>query len=1450
VPHAAAAAAALARARATGHPVLISADTTADSQTFANPDGSLTNRLSALPARVRRHGQWVPASARLVRAGHGWTPVAATSPVRLSGGGSGPAFVLSGRDGQRLSLWFPGRLSAPVVLGATATYRSVRPGIDLQLTATALGGVTQTLIVRTRAAATSPWLRRLTQRYAATGLKVFTDQAGDLIAARPGAGLGDGPAFTAAPPLVTDLDQAGRHLAAKAATFPGGPAATGRAVVRGDHVISLLGAALTGRQALPVSIAISLTPDDYPAAQLAAARATAAGAASAGRPGAAGPDATFPSPNTIKPTGYDEAQDVQGSGGCQGDKNWNSGSVTQLGIGFQAWDSCIGVYQSYYVFNTSGISNSWIIDHMELNLTEVQASWDACSDANEPVYLHSMGLNAGIGSGSDGSNVSTLGTASGDNKVTVPPASNPASGSNCPNQPADFNVTSYGNSISGSANWTFGVSGDDTDNPDAGQFMRLSDNPTLVTTFDETPPAPSMQQASPSMMDNPATTDTNYGCESSGNTDPEIPWIGATPSVKLNANFTAALTAEDVEPGWDIWDAASTIVNTTQADTGAGSHSYTFNSPVDGDEYYAKISTSVDGNGQSYDPGYKSGSVECSFVADQTPPTVPVVTSSAFPPAGSTTGTTQSAPGASGTFGFSADDPAPSGCSASDPIASAGFGGTESTCLASGVYEFEYSLNQPLASGSATPITTTCPSGGQTSGAVAAVNPTGDPDTDASANPSATTTATSCAIDVSQWGTNILYVAAVDEAGNISQTYQYEFYVPWNSQAKVTPGDINDDGIPDLLTTDAAGDLVFYPGGSDPALGPSMASVADDAPEFSSFGHTWSQFDVTHRGSWTGGSVDDLLALDTSAGNLYRVNNSDTPTAMFENQANLVNIYYPACGTSTDPNNASNCTGYPTAGWSAFSQVVAPGDAWAGAPAGSGITNDTGQPSLLGIDSSTGSLWLFQGSGGQLQNPVQLGASGWNDVTLMAAGTVDGQDTVWARINSGTDAGDVLSFPLAVPSGDAPTLDPASPGTLLTPTSGTILDGSAGSPIVVPQGNYPVVTATGPLSGGTCSATDATACPGFYAQDTSGDLFFYPGQPTTSAALALTGASQLIGNVNSIATTTSLAAASNSINNNLDVFGIGLDGTLEEDAYATGVGWTWTNLGGSVTGTPSALNDTASGNFEVYLTGTNGNLEEEYFSATKQTWGNMRNLGGSITGSPSAVYDPASGNMEVYATGTGGTLEETYWSSANGWSAWKSLGGTITGSPSAVYNPGSGNLEVYATGIDGTLQETYWNSASGWSAWKSLAGSITGSPTAIADNYSNNLEVYATGTNGEMQQITWKKASGWTNWIMFGGSITGRPWAVNDPDRSAMEVYATGTDTTLDEDFWISGDGWSGVNSLGGSLIASPAAAYDPATSNLEVYAISSTGTLNELAWKKSTGSWSSWINLGGSLAG
>lgn len=102
------------------------------------------------------------------------------SPLTLSAGGTGPLAVMTAL-GRTLSLYWPASLPAPAIAGPTATYRNVLPGVDLAVTADALGGITTTLIVRTPAAAASLALSSISLRAVATpGLHLTADAAGNL----------------------------------------------------------------------------------------------------------------------------------------------------------------------------------------------------------------------------------------------------------------------------------------------------------------------------------------------------------------------------------------------------------------------------------------------------------------------------------------------------------------------------------------------------------------------------------------------------------------------------------------------------------------------------------------------------------------------------------------------------------------------------------------------------------------------------------------------------------------------------------------------------------------------------------------------------------------------------------------------------------------------------------------------------------------------------------------------------------------------------------------------------------------------------------------------------------------------------------------------------------------------------------------------------------------------
>jgi hypothetical protein len=240
------------------------------------------------------------------------------------------------------------------------------------------------------------------------------------------------------------------------------------------------------------------------------------------------------------------------------------------------------------------------------------------------------------------------------------------------------------------------------------------------------------------------------------------------------------------------------------------------------------------------------------------------------------------------------------------------------------------------------------------------------------------------------------------------------------------------------------------------------------------------------------------------------------------------------------------------------------------------------------------------------------------------------------------------------------------------------------------------------------------------------------------------------------------------------------------------------NVTALTSGGAPAIYDPAAGHLEVYATGTGGTLAQDSW-APGTGWSGWTNLGGAITGTPGAVYNPASHHLEVYATGTGGTLERDSWAPGTGWSGWTNLGGAVTGSPSAVYDPATSNLEVYAVTSSGKLRQAAWNSAVGWRASTIPAG-LTGSPAAVYNPASHHLEVYATGTGGTLEQNSWAPATGWSGWTNLGGSLIAEsPSALRDPATGNLEVYAVTSSGKLRQAAWNPAAGWRTAN-LGGNL--------------------------------------------------
>ncbi|OKK11352.1 hypothetical protein AMK16_32840 [Streptomyces sp. CB00455] len=173
---------ALDEARSSGKRVPVADLTTADSQTFATPGGTLTRDAAPVPERLKgADGKWRPLDATLGAAADGTVvPAAVPSKLSFSGGGTGPMATMSTADGKRLAFKAPFALPRPTLLGDSALYANVLPDVDLRLTANRQGGWSQVLTVRTAQAAANPAVKKLRLDVEADGLTVTSDFAGNL----------------------------------------------------------------------------------------------------------------------------------------------------------------------------------------------------------------------------------------------------------------------------------------------------------------------------------------------------------------------------------------------------------------------------------------------------------------------------------------------------------------------------------------------------------------------------------------------------------------------------------------------------------------------------------------------------------------------------------------------------------------------------------------------------------------------------------------------------------------------------------------------------------------------------------------------------------------------------------------------------------------------------------------------------------------------------------------------------------------------------------------------------------------------------------------------------------------------------------------------------------------------------------------------------------------------
>ncbi|MBT2452134.1 VCBS repeat-containing protein [Streptomyces sp. ISL-43] len=184
-------------------------------ETYANPDGSLTQKQFTLPVWTRHDSIWRRTDATVTKREDGTIGPTAAFGINFSGGGDGPLVAMD-QAGKKLALTWPGRLPEPVLGENTALYKSVLPDIDLKLIAK-VDGFAQHLIVNTPQAAANPALKEIKLGITAQGVTLddtasdellAKDAGGQVIFSAPKPTMWQQPAPEAPAPLAKSATQA------------------------------------------------------------------------------------------------------------------------------------------------------------------------------------------------------------------------------------------------------------------------------------------------------------------------------------------------------------------------------------------------------------------------------------------------------------------------------------------------------------------------------------------------------------------------------------------------------------------------------------------------------------------------------------------------------------------------------------------------------------------------------------------------------------------------------------------------------------------------------------------------------------------------------------------------------------------------------------------------------------------------------------------------------------------------------------------------------------------------------------------------------------------------------------------------------------------------------------------------------------------------------------------
>ncbi|MDQ0767123.1 DNRLRE domain-containing protein [Streptomyces canus] len=977
------------RAARSGRPVEVTALRTAYETTWARPDGLLQRRVHATPVRAELHGRWQPIDTSLVRTGHGWSPRATNVGLTFSAGSrsasahadrgagvrrvslvaatadTGTALVTLTTGGHTLQLTWPGTIPPPVIDGSRALYPEIIPGADLMLTADD-GGFAQLLVVKNRQAAADPRVAQLTYGLTSPDLTFSLDPTTGIVSGRDADGeeaaisptplmwdssgtpaLTDGQAGTTASPTATESlsgDASAAPDDSESATTSPEPSDSVNDSDNGDVDDEVLPDATdeapdpSAAESESAAPSVPAEPSPEPTHTGAAAtldlpslagpqpdsRGTVVTADLNGSTWSLTPDQDFlTDADTVYPVFIDPsvskhtndwttAYSRHPNANFYNGRNFNKGThEARVGFESDTW----GTSRSFFSIDWNPDLKGATVISAKLHALETY-SW-SCSARTMNVYL--------TGAISNKTTWRSAPKMTAGNKLASKSFAHGYRSSGCPDDYEAFDVKTAAQKaiVHGWSTLTIGFRAGDEDSAYAWKKFQADggNDPYVELVYNRPPAAPSHLDLDPDLSCDTTSPYVNVGADSI------TFWANSSDK---DANL-ASLRFELWPTGGsgNLLGSKAKVTVASQTDS-ARVHTDPFSTSglKNGVKYSWRVKA-VDKRGTA--SGYSPSKTPCRFVFDSSRPTPPVVTSTTFPDADAR----------DDGFGNADED------STWSTVKFGTVGAFSFKASQTDVVKYEYGYNSASYTGSVS----------RTNGAA-----------------TSTLTAYSGAKPPLA-GPNVLYVRAVDDAGNVSDPRKYFFYVTPRDTADA-PGDFTGDGFPDLMVVDGNGNLRMYPDrgtvdGSKGtgALGYSMSGAyqensdkdpnGDDLPLYSrpSSGY-WKNTLITHLGDVYGGDgLQDLIAV--RAGRLW-VYPGDGYGAVDIGKRH--EILLPA--GAPDP--------------STITQIISAGDA----------TGDGKPDFFLTVGDA---LWALIGyNGATVDEARRLSASAWTDRDLVTAQDISG----------------------------------------------------------------------------------------------------------------------------------------------------------------------------------------------------------------------------------------------------------------------------------------------------------------------------------------------------------------------------------------------------------------------------------------------------------------------------